>query len=53
MQSSVQFYRAGCPVYLDAEAVGMRSVPALTIGGQTFHINYGAAIADLKQGDVR
>lgn len=32
----------------EAEAVGVRSVPALVIGGQPFHINFGAAIADLK-----
>lgn len=32
----------------EAEAVGVKSVPALVIGGQPFHINFGAAIADLK-----
>lgn len=32
----------------EAEAVGVTSVPALVIGGQPFHINYGAAIAALK-----
>ncbi|HKX83566.1 MAG TPA: hypothetical protein VJL58_05035 [Pyrinomonadaceae bacterium] len=32
----------------EAEAVGVSSVPALTIGGHPFHINFGAAIADLK-----
>jgi glutaredoxin len=32
----------------EAEAVGVQSVPALVIGGQPFHINFGAAIADLK-----
>ncbi|MDZ4348895.1 MAG: thioredoxin family protein [Xanthomonadaceae bacterium] len=31
-----------------AEAEGVRSVPALVLGGQAFHINHGAAIADLK-----
>jgi glutaredoxin len=33
----------------EAEASGVRSVPALVISGQPFHINFGAAIADLKQ----
>ena len=32
----------------EAESVGVKSVPALVIGGQPFHINFGAAIADLK-----
>lgn len=33
----------------EAESAGVRSVPALVIGGQPFHINFGAAIADLKR----
>jgi len=32
----------------EAEAVGVKSVPALVVAGQPFHINFGAAIADLK-----
>lgn len=32
----------------EAESVGVTSVPALVIAGQPFHINFGAAIADLK-----
>jgi hypothetical protein len=32
----------------EAESVGVKSVPALVIGGQPFHINFGAAIADLR-----
>lgn len=32
----------------EAEAAGVKSVPALVIGGAPFHINFGAAIADLK-----
>ncbi len=32
----------------EAEAAGVRSVPALVLGGQAFHINFGAAIADLR-----
>lgn len=32
----------------EAEAVGVESVPALVIDNQPFHINFGAAIADLK-----
>lgn len=31
----------------EAEAAGVKSVPALVIGGQPFHINFGAALADL------
>lgn len=32
----------------EAESAGIKSVPALVIGGHPFHINFGAAIADLK-----
>jgi glutaredoxin len=32
----------------EAEAAGVKSVPALVIGGTPFHINYGAALADLR-----
>ena len=32
----------------EAESEGVQSVPALVIDGQPFHINFGAAIADLK-----
>ena len=32
----------------EAEAAGVASVPALVVGGQPFHINFGAALADLK-----
>ena len=32
----------------EAESVGGTTVPALVIGGQPFHINFGAAVADLK-----
>jgi len=32
----------------EAESVGVASDPALVIAGQPFHINFGAAIADLK-----
>ena len=31
-----------------AERYGVTSVPALVIDGQPFHINFGAALADLK-----
>jgi glutaredoxin len=31
-----------------AERYGVMSVPALVIDGQPFHINFGAALADLK-----
>ncbi|TJY59753.1 thioredoxin family protein [Sinimarinibacterium sp. CAU 1509] len=32
----------------EAEAAGVKSVPAMVIAGATFHINFGAALADLK-----
>ena len=32
----------------EAEAAGMKSVPALVLNGQVFHINFGASIDDLK-----
>jgi glutaredoxin len=32
----------------EAEAAGVRSVPALVLDGQAFHINFGASLADLK-----
>lgn len=32
----------------EAEAQGVKSVPALVLDGIPFHINFGAAIADLK-----
>lgn len=31
-----------------AETAGVVSVPALVLDGQVFHINFGAALADLK-----
>jgi glutaredoxin len=32
----------------EAETAHVQSVPALVIGGQVFHINYGAALSDLR-----
>jgi len=32
----------------EAEAAGVKSVPALVLNDQIFHINFGAAIDDLK-----
>ncbi|MEE2567154.1 hypothetical protein [Hyphobacterium marinum] len=32
----------------DAEAAGVKSVPAVVLAGQPFHINFGAALSDLK-----
>lgn len=32
----------------EAEQVGVKSVPALVIDGQPLHINFGAALADLR-----
>ncbi|MBX3402646.1 MAG: thioredoxin family protein [Phycisphaeraceae bacterium] len=33
----------------EAERAGVKSVPALVIEGKPFHINFGAALADLKK----
>lgn len=32
----------------EAEAAGVKSVPALVMNGQAYHINFGASIEDLK-----
>lgn len=32
----------------EAEAAGVKSVPALVLDGAPFHINFGASISDLK-----
>ncbi len=32
----------------DAERAGVKSVPALVLDGRPYHINYGAALGDLK-----
>jgi len=32
----------------EAESTGVKSVPALVVGGTPFHINFGASITDLK-----
>ena len=32
----------------EAEEAGIKSVPALLLDGAAFHINFGAAISDLK-----
>jgi glutaredoxin len=32
----------------EAEAAGVKSVPALVLNGQTYHINFGASIEDLR-----
>lgn len=32
----------------EAEAAGVKSVPALVLGGAPFHINFGASLEDLK-----
>jgi len=36
------------PRVREAEAAGVKSVPALVVDGQVLHLNFGAAIADLK-----
>ena len=33
---------------VDAERVGVKSVPALVIDNSVFHVNFGASLADLK-----
>ena len=33
----------------EAERAGVKSVPALVLDGQVFHVNYGAGIADVKK----
>ncbi len=32
----------------EAEKLGIKSVPALSLDGQVFHINFGASLSDLK-----
>ena len=32
----------------EAENIGVKSVPALVVQGQVFHINFGAPLSDLK-----
>ena len=32
----------------EAESAGVKSVPALVVGNNVFHINYGASLSDLK-----
>lgn len=32
----------------EAEKFGVKSVPALVLGGAVFHINHGASMADVK-----
>lgn len=32
----------------EAEGAGVKSVPALVLEGQVFHVNFGASMADVK-----
>ncbi|MFG0306944.1 MAG: thioredoxin family protein [Phycisphaerales bacterium JB040] len=32
----------------EAERLGVKSVPALVLGGEVFHINYGASLEDVR-----
>ncbi|MCX7866607.1 thioredoxin family protein [Limisphaera sp. VF-2] len=32
----------------EAERIGVKSVPALVLNGQVYHINFGASLNDLK-----
>lgn len=34
----------------EAEAAGVKSVPAFVIEGQPYHVNFGASLADVKGG---
>lgn len=34
----------------EAEQAGVRSVPALVVDGQPYHINFGASLEDVKKG---
>ncbi|MFD1416617.1 thioredoxin family protein [Oceanobacillus jeddahense] len=34
----------------EAESAGVKSVPALVLNGQTYHINYGASMEEVKNG---
>ncbi|TQS71108.1 thioredoxin family protein [Ornithinibacillus gellani] len=34
----------------EAEKAGIKSVPALLISGNVYHINYGASLEDIKKG---
>lgn len=36
------------PRIAEAEAAGVKSVPALVVDGQVLHLNFGAAIGDLQ-----
>jgi glutaredoxin 3 len=33
---------------VEAEKLGVKSVPALALDGQVFHLNFGASLSDLK-----
>ena len=35
---------------IEAEEAGVKSVPALLLGGNIFHINFGATLDDVKGG---
>ncbi|QKZ75745.1 thioredoxin family protein [Pseudomonas aeruginosa] len=37
----------------EAEKAGVKSVPALVVDGQVLHLNFGAALSDLKCGCSR
>lgn len=34
----------------EAESAGVKSVPALVLDGQVYHINFGASLEDVKNG---
>jgi glutaredoxin len=34
----------------DAQRAGVKSVPAMVVDGQVYHINFGASLADVEKG---
>lgn len=45
----VHFGAGGQSRIAEAEALGVKSVPALVIGGEVLHINFGASLEDVKK----
>lgn len=45
----VHFGEGGQGRLAEAEGLGVKSVPALVIGGDVMHINFGASLEDVKK----
>ena len=45
----VHFGEGGQSRLAEAESLGVKSVPALVIGGDVMHINFGASLEDVKK----